>query len=49
MGFERADEAEAIRREFIREMRKPSNEDYVLLAIVGLVVAYGFWMIFSGP
>jgi hypothetical protein len=31
-------------------MREPPNVgDYVLLAIVGLVVAYGVWMIFSGP
>ena len=32
------------------EMREPPNVvDYVLLTIVGLVVAYGVWMIFSGP
>jgi hypothetical protein len=32
------------------EMReRPSVGDYVLLAIVGLVIAYGVWMIFSGP
>jgi hypothetical protein len=32
------------------EMREPPNvADYVLLAIGGLVVAYGVWMIFSGP
>jgi hypothetical protein len=31
------------------QMREPpSVGDYVLLAIVGLVVAYGLWMMFRG-
>jgi len=32
------------------EMReRPAVSDYALLGIVGLVVAYGVWTIFSGP
>ena len=32
------------------EMRSsPNITDYVLLMIVGLVIAYALWMIFSGP
>ena len=32
------------------EMReRPNVADYGLLAIAGLVIAYGLWMIFSGP
>ena len=28
---------------------RPTLSDYVLLMIVALVIAYGVWMIFSGP